>query len=207
MKARLFMLIYHYAAQPFDVLKTLEAQGKTNNIPSIPDYNQHISFFLEPIPFDFMGTVFGPKHHTWFPGSTVYEHTVLVKDITGFRYRIVESPEKTLLYYDDTISDNEYHALLAKLIKENHYEGRDPQVFEKIQRKLKGTVREGYAKLSTRPNFAEIRDKYAATVPHVMLYPDKGVTPVKSHRQLKIGQGPIPKLGVVPKPVGFSTWK
>lgn len=201
------MLIYHYSYKAFDTLKTLKAQGRSKDISSIKDYDEHISFFLEPIPHEFMGTVFGPTHPVWFPGSMLIEHTVLVKDIGEFRYRLVESPEKTAMYYDTTITVEQYHTRLKKLIAQHKYEGTNPKDLEALQNRFKGVLRESFALLPSRSNFEEIREKYAATVPHVMLYPKTGLVPVTSHKTVRIGNEPVPKIGFARRLPTFSNWK
>lgn len=200
------MNLYHYNKQAFPILKTLEKQGTTLEVEGTPNYGKHISFFLEPIPYEFLGTIFGKDHHIWFPGNVVQEHTVVVKDIGGFTYSLVESPEKTVLFYDENISESLYIKKLTETIKENNYEGNDPKVLEKLQIKLKGTTREFYAKLPGRPNFEKIKNKYAPTVPHLMIYPESGIAPVRLHKQIKIGNKPIPKLNFE-SIVGYSSWK
>lgn len=202
------MLIYHYSKSKHKELKTLEAQGLEKDVPSIKDYNKHISFFLEPIPYEFMGTIFGKDHHTWFPGNVVVEHTIIVSEIGEFIYKIVESPEKTFLYYDENITDEDYGKKLKEMIVRNKYEGSNLKEFEKIQTKLKGTVREYYAMLPERKNFAGIKDKYAATVPHTMIYPKGGIIKVKlDTREITIGTKPVPNLALRKLTNGFFNWK
>lgn len=183
------MDFFHYSAERYSVLKTLEYQkknaGEKNSIGL--DYEKHISFFFEKPPLEKMGVIFDGKNSFWVAGAEVWEHTVTLAAFGSFRYRIVESPEKTELYYDDKISVAEYHERLDALLKEKGYEGSDGKALTTALEPLKGTTRKCFLLLPTRRDFEEIAKKYAATVPHVMVYPDSGQIRVSSSRKVKIG--------------------
>lgn len=176
------MKLYHYSAGKFDRLLTLNQQHKElgtkvpNKFPGqTEEYGTHISFFFDKIPLDIIAGIFGHKHGVWRSHSELYEYVVDSTTIGNFKYHIVESPEKTKLYYDKSLTDKQYDVELDKVEKEMGYWGRGNTVFEASAKPLVGGTRKAYMQLPHHPNFEQIRNKYAATVPHVMLYPDSGV--------------------------------
>lgn len=189
------LILYHYSADKYPQLETLKYRGndvgdkygKTTKEIRPGTYSEHISFFLEQPPLDILGTIFGIKHHTWFPGNSMFEHQVDLEKVGVFKYLFVETPEKTKLYYDDSVGTDEYYKRLNRVNRTKLYIGSSLTEFKRPYTELKGRTREFYKLLPTRPNFDELRDKYAATVPHVMLYPMSGVCPVVSCRRVTVG--------------------
>lgn len=184
------MKIYHYSGGDYPTLQTLNKQnaGSKSALPdgTREEYANHISFFFEPAPLDILGGIFGKDHKAWFPGAELIEYTIDVSSIGDFRYEIVESPEKTKLYYDDSISIVQYHKLLAEVNQKHHYVGRGADTFIKACKPLLGGTRKAYMELPHRKNFKELRGKYAATVPHVMLYPDSGEVSYQSKKHVRV---------------------
>ena len=92
----------------------------------------------------------------------------------GFQYEVVESPEKTKIYYDDDLTIPQYYRLLKEINETNKYIGKSNKDLEAIGERFVGTTTEFFKQIKNRPNYDEIKYKYAATVPHVMLYPHLG---------------------------------
>ena len=151
------------------------------------DYNKHISFFFDPIDPMVVDQVYGKFHHFWAHGATVYEHVVDSRQIGKFNYHITETPEKIEILYDDSISTKRYYELLEQINKTNHYLGTERE-FDQAAKKFVGQTSKYQKKVHTYPNWNDIKNKYAACVPHVMLYPDKGYCKVLSSRSLTIGK-------------------
>ena len=186
------MKIYHYSSADYATLKTLKKQNEDSTSAVVlpdyvrGDYGSHISFFLDPAPLDILGSIFGKDHRVWFPGSKLVEYTVDVVGIGKFRYELVETPEKTELYYNEDISNVEYHRRLDTVNRELAYVGSGSAVFIQASKHLVGGTRKAYEKLPFRPNWKQIRSKYAATVPHVMLYPTSGEVAYQSKKHVHV---------------------
>ena len=190
--------LYHYSKEKFNILKTLEKQGKvtkedikkatTQTIGTIRPgyYYQHISFFLIPVDVVKIGKIYGNDHLVWHPGSKLTEHTVLLDDLGEFKYEFVETPEKTKLYYDDSISIQEYHRLVNKLNVSKKYIGNSKDDFTEAFDSLITQIKPAYDIVKSRPNWDLIKEKYAATIPHVMIYPKSGTVEVSKSKQISI---------------------
>jgi len=194
--------LYHYSNKMLDSIKTREAQGiipsredlkgqqKTKDFWNKPGlYDQHISFFLEPIPLDILGDIYGKEHHTWFPGNEFYEYVVLLSDIGEFGYELVETPRDVEMFYDpkyERTSMKEYAAIRNQYKVKYGEKGNDRVTFMKVASSMQGLTRSCYEQINQRPNWGEIKKLYAATVPHVMLYPKDGVVKYQSVRKVKI---------------------
>lgn len=189
------IFLYHYSAEKHNVLKTVEKQNKLTNEEKtkwdkiahdsgrVGAYYQHISFFFEPIPIDIISSVFNNEHPVWYSGNVLYEHKVSIAGLGEFKYELVESPEVTEIYYNpkyDSYSDEKWINLKDKIIKENHYNGHETTSLLSAINKNIGSVREAYKQLPHRSNFEQIKTKYAATVPHLMVYPKTGAIEVSS---------------------------
>lgn len=167
------MFLYHYAKKEFQTLKTL-AKQRGGSAAEYPHYENHISFFFERPPIEKLGLIFGPDHHTWHPGAHLVEHMVELSNLGTFTYELVESPEKTLLYYDDSISESQYHRRLDEIVKRHKYEGDSVADLLYAVKQNIGQTEKCFMELPSRPNFDQIKNKYAATVPHLMIYPATG---------------------------------
>ncbi len=196
------MRLYHYSTHHYDQLKTLEKQrpltkkeidqgaASVKSGAALP-YYAHISFFFEPVPLDLVGSIFPKDHHTWFKGSRLYEYVVDPSSIEHFQYKVVESPEKTALYYDGSVTDAEYHRRIAVLDKTLHYSGHSVAELKLAAQHLEGSTRDSFLALPSRSNWHgkekdSIQKKYAATVPHVMLYPASGVVTYQSVKKVVV---------------------
>lgn len=185
------VILYHYSSQRYDTLKTRAAQGK----PVLPDrdlistvgtYNDHVSFFIEAPPLDIMGAIYGKDHGTWFPGSKLIEHRVDLSKLKSFKYHFVETPEKIKMLFDDSVSDEEYYEKLEKINKSKGYTGKNLKEFRLPYNALKGSTRYHVMRANTFPKWDVNRFKYAACVPHVMIYPQGGVIPVMDTREVVV---------------------
>lgn len=201
--------LYHYSTEKFDILKTRAKQGITDTsdvndsnkliskILKFGSYNDHISLYFEKAPLDILGTIYqGVDHEIWYPGSKLYEYEVHLADIGKFSYNIVETPLEIKMFYDDKYDDmsmEEYVKFLYKKKIKAGLCGDDRANFISQVNKLKGTIVDEYIKLPRRPNWAEIQQLYAPTVPHVMIYPDNGTIKYHSVKSVVVGNKPIPK--------------
>lgn len=197
------MLLYHYANDKFTTLLTKEKQNlvkpeerkkeeqayidfyKLYGYKRPGYYFEHISFFFEPIPLDIIASIFPKDHPVWFSGNELYQYEIDTSKIGHFTYEIVEYPEKTNIYYDDTLTDKEYFKLIKEAVIKNNYIGKNSQI-EEASKHLIGLTRSYYDQLKDRPNYEEIKYKYAATVPHVMLYPYLGKIKPESVTKVRV---------------------
>lgn len=186
------MLVYHYSKSSFPRLETLEYRGtKSDSKPQegvyklLGNYNQHVSFFLDPIPFQVMGKIYGKDHHTWYSGNELYQYIVDTDKIGNFNYHIVETPEKLKLFYDDNLSDNDYEREIELLVTKNKIIGNQNEL-NKAARPYVGTLRDNINKVHRLPNWDSIKNKYAAGVTHLMIYPETGFIDYEERSKIKI---------------------
>ena len=186
--------LYHYAASEYQILLTRKKQGiskPTDVMVQVSqeirpgDYTEHISFFVEPQPLDIMSSVY-KDHDVWHKGSVLYEHTVDLSLVNAFKYHFVETPEKIDILFNDAISTVEYYSLLNKINKDKHYIGSTLREFMLPYNQFKGNTRQFILKASSYPNWKSNINKYAACVPHVMLYPKSGEVIVQSVKRVII---------------------
>lgn len=215
------MLLYHYAKEPFETLRTRRHRGGVS-VQELADeiagakfrhspgsYYDHLSFFLEPAPLKILGAVFQDvPHDFWVAGATIYEHIVDSRQVGDFKYQIVETPlDLTYLNHwrDEWDMDPKWDGPKSKFFKDRAKaklavgEIGDGNVeFERVARKLMGRLPTEFihaAKVYDRHD----RLKYAAGVPHVMLYPEHGeLTLTRPARQVKIGPANLR--------LGFESW-
>ncbi len=196
--------LYHYSTEEYVELKTLRKQGKIDNEKVKEDmkrvekyrtpgpYIDHISFFMEQVPLDIISKCFLGKHSFWKSGTTLFEHKVDIESIGNLYYHVVESPLKTAIYDNfpdipETKEESlEYFRIWEKFQINILERGTSIKNLLIIQKAYKGKVREQYMKISERGDFEEIKYKYAATVPHVMIYPASGIIPIKSIKKVHV---------------------
>lgn len=183
------MKLYHYATQHFPQLETLKFQKRNEKRKGVTDsnYANHISFFFDPLDPIVLNEVYGSFHHFWKEGAVVWEHVCESHHFGDFDYHIVETPEKMKILYDDSLSDDMYYRKLDLIHKEHHYLGNQSE-FDVAARKFVGHTSKYQKRAPTYKNWEDIKTKYAATVPHVMLYPNKGFVKVESAGQITIGK-------------------
>lgn len=201
------MKLYHYHTSPLDTLLTKRKQGiLSQHEISIAEeeaarlhlpgaYIDHISCFFDPIPSQMLGTLFGDFHQCWFNGNTMIEHIVDTADLdTRVIYRIVETPDK-LQYLDslEKTDDNpdwlkDYYLNLNTIQERNGELGTLRVDLEKQIQIFVGTTSFFYREARKRPDWEENKLKYAACVPHVMLYPSQGRIPVRERYRIVIGE-------------------
>lgn len=181
------MLLYHYSKDYYDNLKTLEQQRQLTKeeierykkfkhalSPDKP-YWKHISFFFDPIPVDKLGKWYGGDHIVWYPRSTLYQYTVDSKSVGDFTYEIVESPEKTQLLFDDSVSTDDYYKSMLEIMIKKKYRGSGNNELELGAKPLVNKTEYFFKKAKDHERFETFKNKYAACVPHVMIYPDNGI--------------------------------
>jgi hypothetical protein len=195
------MKLYHYSDSQYAQLQSRRVSGLPvpEGVRVSDDYLDHISFFFTPIPSKLMPDIFYKGHPFWYKGHKLYEHVIEVDDLEDeFNFRVVESERKT--------------ALLDEFSKEHDWETHDPKKFAlwkaelfKMQKKYgeigfnkaafktflktlpRDVTRYGYLAAKARDDFDWGYNKYAANVPHVMLYPRTGIVAVKEVSELTIG--------------------
>lgn len=189
------MLLYHYGQPGYTALKTLESQRtitqkekqeakKANEFRrNVPPgfYYQHISFLFDPIKPDHWKH-FKRDHPVWRKGVELTEYTVDTKQIGNFKWQIVETPEINDAKYDDTLSEEDFWDLYVR-INRAKYLGSGSRSLEQRSREFVGQQTK-YLKLAYQLNPDSSR--YAADVPHVMLYPEDGMVLFESSRTVKL---------------------
>ena len=196
--------VFHYSVNEYDVLKS---KNKQNNLPlsqqtklsaekvnynqSNWDYNDNISFFIEPIPTDIIGNIYGDDHPVWFNGNTLYEYRVSTRYLFPGNYSLVESKEVSELlikHYENKISFDDYLKQEINIVKENQYMSSSFTQLAIIIEKYLGTTKETFKLQPNMPWWEDSRLKYAAGVPHLMVYPSLGEIAYKSKRKIIIGK-------------------
>ena len=207
------MKLYHYSKNKFSVLKTLRKQkdlsqeeiekGKTEakeNFSPGPYYD-HVSFFFERPPIESLGSIFEKDHHTWVTGNRLYEHIVDSEDLKDIVYCFVETPLALEMFYGakyDSLSITEYLRLLKKRREDSGELGKDVKKMEHKAIELSGLTSACYQDIRKRPNWNELKNKYAATVPHLMIYSEKGEFPVKEVNRVTVGNKPLTTKPLTP---------
>lgn len=205
------MYLYHYSAHMHQVLLSKAASGAMTHIQiklarqearrkgyEAWPYCDHISFFFDPIPASLLPTLFGDNHPFWYKGHKLYEHVIKVADLPGdIMYHVVESKNKTALLdkfaeENNWVEDNpelllQWEMLISQKEREWRERGtRRDGLINQIKLNEGGTA-EAYIQASKRDDFEWGKNKYAANVPHLMLYPPKGEIKVHEIRSLTMG--------------------
>lgn len=193
-------LLYHYASASKGLFQSLQTERhRLKNVKDdFPSYLDHVSFMFERPPFEKIAKLYKRKGHThpfWYAGHELNEYIV---DLDQFKttkeifYKIVESPEQTKLYYNDSVSDSAYRRELNKIIEQYGYEGNNVRDLKKAWLNLKSRMSknwmlEHYASLMNTSNFDDNKNKYAPTVPHLMFYTADGVIHYHETNKINIG--------------------
>lgn len=206
------MLLYHYNPKPLDALKTSEARGSLSSEKikrademasfrrDVGPYYKHISFFFDPIPADIIGTLFSRcPDAQWKIGATYFEHVINSSEIGEFKYRVVEVPRISkspeLKWPGDNAADNlkkDYFTQRYNMEVSQGLVGLTNENFDAVCKEFVGGTRRAFIEATRHPATPDNLTLYAADVPHVMLYPEKGILPVKNKpRKIIIGSGKL----------------
>lgn len=204
------MKLYHYAPDLFTSLQTRRKSGLATAVEikrseesakkylSEGAYVDHISFFFDPIPSKVLANIFGPTHRAWAKGTKLFEYVIDVPALgNDVLYRVVESARKT--------------AFLDQFSKDHNWEDDDPVLLMKYTKEINalqrkwgelgtglinlerqialnvGKTEQAYVIASQREDFEWGREKYAANVPHLMVYPSSGEVAISSISSLVMG--------------------
>ena len=192
------MNLYHYAAKQFDSIKSKRAQGTTTPeeikqaeasarrilMPGAT-YVDSISFFFGPIPSEILGQLYGKDHPVWVNGRKLYEYEVRLEALPPkLLYEVVES-EREMAALDKFVKDHNWTEddpvllkkwfafILSEKIKWGEY-GNDTTKLCLQVKKNQGSITHNFLKASQREDFKDNFSKYAASVPHLMVYPESG---------------------------------
>jgi hypothetical protein len=171
-----------------------ESIKKAKKYHSVGSYFDHVSFFVDPIPSGVIGKLFENHHPTWYDGNMLHEHIVETEDIPkGFLYDVVETP-LALLRMDAVEKWIDTDAFVVKYMQQLAHDkrltgeiGKDKQQLDNQIKLFIGGTEQAYIAAKKRPDWEENRVKYAACVPHVMVYPPGGRIPVRTVNKIVIG--------------------
>lgn len=169
-----------------------------SHAPDEYDYQRNISLFLEPVPRN-LPSILHDKHQFWKSGVELWEYTIDSRDLPKtIPFRLVESPEVVELLYEkqdwsnakgNPALVNKYKAEKAQLEIELHLKGKGTTALELIARKYNKGIAGYYAKaykLHVDNPEDKIIEKYAACVPHLMIYPGVQFVSYKERQQIKL---------------------
>lgn len=185
------MKLYHYNATEFSELKSKIAQGiKGAGDHGIKGYASSISFFLEPIPRD-IAVILKHEHDFWVSGRDLYEHVIDTNDLPlDVEYVLTETPDKTKLLYEEqdwTKAKNnpelvkQYKQEIKDLEEKKGYAGKGRLKLVQTCRPFTHGISQHYKqmyKLHHKYPEDQLMNKYAACVPHLMVYVGKRSIPV-----------------------------
>ena len=177
------IILYHYSENKYKELKTLNLQNK--KLPNSDTgykfrsdpapYEDHVSLFLEPPPFDLLPEIFPKNHHIWVKGNKFIEHQIDINNIDLFAWKLIETDLDTFFANNLWIENDIYKYLffrLRKTLKSMIGEsGTDISFLIKLLKKIPdGITRQKYLEFKNSKNYEENKYKYAATVPHLFVY-------------------------------------
>lgn len=198
------MLLYHYSENEYNALKSMNLralEAKDDEVIDDPNpraYANHISFLFEKIPLD-LAKVTDNAFSFWKSGKQLYEHVVDTSSLPlKLPYYITETPEKTrLLYVTQNWSQakgnpelvKKFKQQIADMEKKNGYIGESRMDFVSKARKFNHGIKKYYQEafeLALAYPEDDILDKYAACVPHAMLYVANTPIQVRSVKKIEL---------------------
>ena len=198
------MKLYHYSKDLYVVLMSGNKSGKfskkemlentkwANDTHRPGPYGDSISFFFDPIPADIIGKLYNGGNDFWIDGNTIYEYIIDTSQLEhNILFSLVESPTDVsdldnTKWIDTDEFLRSYIAAKEDKKRKNGETSTGIVNLEKQIRKYIGTTKKSYINASKRPDFKENITKYAANVPHLMLYPKHGVIGIESINTLTI---------------------
>jgi hypothetical protein len=199
------MKLYHYSKDRYSILMTRAKSGKctkselaeairiSKEYSRVGSYNDHISFFFDPIPLDTVAKIFKGKNDFWIKDNEIFEYVIDTKSLDkNILFEVVETPNdiKTLDATDWIDTDEfliEYLAKKSEMKKHLGETGTGISNLDKQILKYSGRTDEFYNAASKRKDFEYNITKYAASVPHVMIYPKEGSIKYESVDKVIVG--------------------
>jgi hypothetical protein len=195
MEARKGYRIYHYSTSEYASLKTRRAQGvvsedeyeedkiKSSFRGKLAPSSDHISLFMERPPLEELPDIFKGEHPFWKKGTKLYEYVIEVNDLPDFMYEVVESPASIAVldnvpWFENRTYKKLWFSLRAKVNVLAGNTGNSKEDLLKTLQDYEGMTREKYLEIPNRKDYEGLKTKYAATVPHLYLYPEGGVIEV-----------------------------
>ena len=190
--------LFHYSDKLFHHIKSLRAQGHLTPVQIreaeklakgtiLPPYIDNISFFIDPLHLSAMPGYYDDKHTFYKHGKELFEYEVDTADLGELTYHLVESPEKTAMLYDPSVDDAEFYAKMDEYNKSLKYIGNNVNDLDEVINKFKGTIDGYFHKVRSYPDFEKNLTKYAACVPHLMIYPKSGVVKYRQIHSVIMG--------------------
>ena len=204
------MYLYHYSASQLKELLTKRKQGhlsseqikestkKAEEMQDPGPYVDHISLFIEPIPYKTLPDIFHNKHPFWMKDKVIYEHVIDTNDLpSDLIWSIVETPEmdKYTDQFDwENATKEERISYIVKMNKEMLRSGYTGKGIFGLQNKIKkyiGQTEKFYKEARKRPDADDTKNQYAACVPHLMVYPKDGTIKIHQINKVILGKGII----------------
>lgn len=209
--------LYHYSLNCYDELLTRRAQGENykdgeeeeklkflEETNGVGLYIDSMSLFFDPIPRD-LPDILEKPHPFWTNGRVICEHVVLLSDIGDAPFSVTEQPDKNLLVLNTDFDAPGFdwiawHKQKNLLVKNSGDTGYGLTAMRKTVIKYKNKTRKFYIdaqklhKVMEKidPNY-DGREKYAAFVPHLDLYPKNGKVRVHEHNTITLGTTSLKK--------------
>lgn len=193
------MKLYHYSPIELTELKSRIAQGiKSAGDHGIKGYASSISFFLEPIPLD-IAEILKHEHDFWISGRELYQHEIDSNDLPlNVDFILVETPDKTKLLYDEqdwTKAEGnpelvkQYKQEIEDLENKKGYRGKGRMKLVQVCKPFTKGISKYYQdmyKLHCKYPEDNLIKKYAATVPHLMVYVGRDSIPVTMAKKITL---------------------
>lgn len=205
------MYLYHYSADIRNPIMTKAMSGfitkenvlkerlkaKNSRWPARA-YCDHVSFFFEPIPAALLPTLFPSDHSAWAKGKVLYEHLVKVDSLPSIiPYDVVEA-SSTISAYDkfslenNWVDDNptlllEWMLFEDKFMRRNGDRGNSLNVLKQKIVENQNQLVEKFTEGSKREDFIYNKYKYAACVPHLMIWPPSGMFEASTVNRIVMG--------------------
>lgn len=170
--------LYHYSTNPHPELLTLNMMGMPVPKQASASYGDTISFFIERPPVNFMSRVFD-DHPFWKPGNVVYEHVVDLLSLPVGDWKLVETDFDMIMRdYWNWLPEKLWMFIRNTGKARRGYCGSGKKGLRDAVHTQLGRTELQYLKMPLRPDFDDICEKYAATVPHLVVKPLRSVKPM-----------------------------
>jgi hypothetical protein len=192
------LYVYHYSTEKFDKLLTrhqrytdgtldltkedLEKAENNAKFRSDPmPYHSEISFMIDKLPFDIiLEAGFDENHKVYKKGNTVYCYSIDINKLDpNMAWRLIESPVDTLMaklpWFNSNFYKKNFFKIKAFIKKAQGYQNNDHKKLVKTVERFQNTYRKYYTRWVHSKGFAEQKNMYAASIPHIQLYPQDGV--------------------------------